>query len=332
MVSFVLIINEQPMIRRDLRISSLIVKEQFDTLSDDEQRELVAWKSSHTHLYEKLHNFDHAGEHVDKLNQFSADDAWNILNSHIVRSNRRRRFAVAAAVLLPILIISTFCLTYNFNDVPAPVYAEVETLRGESMTIELPDGTKVQLNSMSRLVYPDTFVGDERRVQLEGEAFFDVTKSDIPFIVSTPLMDIQVLGTVFNVSAYSGEEASAVLVEGSIKVTSGEEAGCVLTPGMMATITDDSDDIKVEHVDTQFYTSWTKGRIDFRDERLEDIMTTLSHWYDFEVKYANDAVKDLRFGCSVNRYETIEPFIDHMVKTGKVSVKKNNNCYLFINN
>ena len=145
-------------------------------------------------------------------------------------------------------------------------------------------------------------------------------------------MDIQVLGTVFNVSAYSGEEASAVLVEGSIKVTSGEEAGCVLTPGMMATITDDSDDIKVEHVDTQFYTSWTKGRIDFRDERLEDIMTTLSHWYDFEVKYANDAVKDLRFGCSVNRYETIEPFIDHMVKTGKVSVKKNNNCYLFINN
>ena len=74
------------------------------------------------------------------------------------------------------------------------------------------------------------------------------------------------------------------------------------------------------------------GRIDFKDERLEDIMTTLSHWYDFEVKYANDAVKDLRFGCSVNRYETIEPFIDHMVKTGKVSVKKNNNCYLFINN
>lgn len=321
------------MVKRDFKISSLIVKEMLDDLSDCERTELNNWKSSHKDLYERLNKPENAKNHVAMLAEFPASDAWKQLDLRIRRSAIRKRFAVAAAIILPLILLSgIFTLLVDKAECWEPVYAQVETLRGEEKMVLLPDGTQVHLNAMSRLVYPETFTGDQRRVELDGEAFFDVTKSDIPFIVSTPLMDIQVLGTVFNVSAYSGEEASAVLVEGSIKVTSGEEAGCVLTPGMMATITDDSDDIKVEHVDTQFYTSWTKGRIDFRDERLEDIMTTLSHWYDFEVKYANDAVKDLRFGCSVNRYETIEPFIDHMVKTGKVSVKKNNNCYLFINN
>ena len=321
------------MVKRDFKISSLIVKEMLDDLSDCERTELNNWKSSHKDLYERLNKPENAKNHVAMLAEFPASDAWKQLDLRIRRSAIRKRFAVAAAIILPLILLSgIFTLLVDKAECWEPVYAQVETLRGEEKMVLLPDGTQVHLNAMSRLVYPETFTGDQRRVELDGEAFFDVTKSDIPFIVSTPLMDIQVLGTVFNVSAYSGEEASAVLVEGSIKVTSGEEAGCVLTPGMMATITDYSDDIKVEHVDTQFYTSWTKGRIDFRDERLEDIMTTLSHWYDFEVKYANDAVKDLRFGCSVNRYETIEPFIDHMVKTGKVSVKKNNNCYLFINN
>lgn len=321
------------MVKRDFKISSLIVKEMLDDLSDCERTELNNWKSSHKDLYERLNKPENAKNHVAMLAEFPASDAWKQLDLRIRRSAIRKRFAVAAAIILPLILLSgIFTLLVDKAECWEPVYAQVETLRGEEKMVLLPDGTQVHLNAMSRLVYPETFTGDQRRVELDGEAFFDVTKSDIPFIVSTPLMDIQVLGTVFNVSAYSGEEASAVLVEGSIKVTSGEEAGCVLTPGMMATITDDSDDIKVEHVDTQFYTSWTKGKIDFRDERLEDIMTTLSHWYDFEVKYANDAVKDLRFGCSVNRYETIEPFIDHMVKTGKVSVKKNNNCYLFINN
>lgn len=321
------------MVKRDFKISSLIVKEMLDDLSDCERTELNNWKSSHKDLYERLNKPENAKNHVAMLAEFPASDAWKQLDLRIRRSAIRKRFAVAAAIILPLILLSgIFTLLVDKAECWEPVYAQVETLRGEEKMVLLPDGTQVHLNAMSCLVYPETFNGSQRRVELDGEAFFDVTKSDIPFIVSTPLMDIQVLGTVFNVSAYSGEEASAVLVEGSIKVTSGEEAGCVLTPGMMATITDDSDDIKVEHVDTQFYTSWTKGRIDFRDERLEDIMTTLSHWYDFEVKYANDAVKDLRFGCSVNRYETIEPFIDHMVKTGKVSVKKNNNCYLFINN
>ena len=321
------------MVKRDFKISSLIVKEMLDDLSDCERTELNNWKSSHKDLYERLNKPENAKNHVAMLAEFPASDAWKQLDLRIRRSAIRKRFAVAAAIILPLILLSgIFTLLVDKAECWEPVYAQVETLRGEEKMVLLPDGTQVHLNAMSRLVYPETFTGDQRRVELDGEAFFDVTKSDIPFIVSTPLMDIQVLGTVFNVSAYSGEEASAVLVEGSIKVTSGEEAGCVLTPGMMATITDYSDDIKVEHVDTQFYTSWTKGKIDFRDERLEDIMTTLSHWYDFEVKYANDAVKDLRFGCSVNRYETIEPFIDHMVKTGKVSVKKNNNCYLFINN
>ena len=224
-------------------------------------------------------------------------------------------------------------ITFHRNEeVVSPVLIHVSTGRGESRAFVLPDSTRVHLNSMSRLTYPQSFSDAERRVVLEGEALFDVTPSDMPFVVGTSAMDIEVLGTLFDVSAYPDEAIRTILLEGLVKVSSYGGPECLLYPGQMAVLSTVSSELNVDDVETDFYTSWTRGRIHFRDERLEDIMSVLARWYDFEVDYAQESIKDLRFGCSVNRYEEIDPFIDLLVKTGKITVDKNGNHYTFINN
>lgn len=317
------------MIRRDFHYSILVVKEFLDTLSEDEERELLVWKASHESLYRRLRKSETLEDHISKLNEFSAEEAWRVMDKRVRRTAIRRKLAIAAAVLLPLLLFSgIYVLQIGPNEEPSPVYAVVETKCGEVQLLVLPDGTQVHLSAMSRLVYPESFTADERRIELEGEAFFDVTSSDIPFIVSTRTMEIEVLGTVFNVSAYTGESANAVLVEGSVKVSGAESSGCLLSPGQKATILEETGDITVESVETDIYTSWTHGRIQFRDERLEDIMKEMSRWYDFKVEYEDEYIKELRFGGCVSRYDSIEPFMDLLIRTGRVSIKKKDNNYI----
>lgn len=322
------------MMKRDFRISFLIVKELLGDLSDEQQRELSVWKESNETLYKRLCNPETVGDNVGRFCEFSADEAWPLLDHRIRKERRRRCISSVAAVLLPFIIISgIFMITFHRNEeVVSPVLIHVSTGRGESRAFVLPDSTRVHLNSMSRLTYPQSFSDAERRVVLEGEALFDVTPSDMPFVVGTSAMDIEVLGTLFDVSAYPDEAIRTILLEGLVKVSSYGGPECLLYPGQMAVLSTVSSELNVNDVETDFYTSWTRGRIHFRDERLEDIMSVLARWYDFEVDYAQESIKDLRFGCSVNRYEEIDPFIDLLVKTGKITVDKNGNHYTFINN
>ena len=90
-----------------------------------------------------------------------------------------------------------------------------------------------------------------------------------------------------------------------------------------------SGNIQVRTVDTAFYTSWVKGKINFKDQRLEDIMRTLSRWYNIEVDYSDEALKNLRFGCYVNRYEEIAPFLELLEATENIHVKINGKTIIF---
>lgn len=319
--------------RRDFRISFLIVKEFLGGLSDEEQRELESWKSSHRSLYERLQNPENAGAHASMIAEFPADKAWAVLDSRIRKNRRRRRLCIAASFVLPVLLVAGICLgVMSGRDASDPVMLQAVTLVGEEHELLLPDGTSVRLNSMSRLEYPETFGDDVRGVTLEGEAFFNVASSDVPFVVATPSMSVEVLGTAFDISAYEGEAARTVLVNGLVKVTSAGSAECILAPGQMASVSGDGCSISIEDVDTDFYTSWTRGKIYFRDERLEDIMETLSRWYVFDVRYGDSTVRDLRFGCYVGRFDDVDPFMDLLRKTGRIRVERKKDHYLLINN
>lgn len=211
------------------------------------------------------------------------------------------------------------------------IYNKVEIPRGGEYALVLSDGTRVHLNAMSSLRFPVTFAADKREVELEGEAYFEVSKTGQPFIVSVRGMQVEVLGTVFNISAYPDEACQTTLVSGSVRVNAEKGESLVLKPSQQATIASGSNSIQVRTVDAAFYTSWVKGKIHFKDQRLEDIMKTLSRWYDMEVVYADEKLKDLRFGCHVDRYDEIAPFVRLLEKTEKVRVKINGKTITFYN-
>ena len=200
-------------------------------------------------------------------------------------------------------------------------YNTLETPKGGEYTLALSDGTKVYLNAMSRLRFPVSFGEGSREVELEGEAFFHVSKAGIPFRVHTQGMMVEVLGTSFNLSAYPNELYQTTLVTGSVEVRTDGGEHCRLSPAQQASLLPGREGIEVHTVDTHFYTSWIEGKIQFRDQRLEDIMKTLSRWYDMKVVYADSTLKELRFGCNVDRYADITPFVQLLERTGKVRVR-----------
>lgn len=226
-------------------------------------------------------------------------------------------------------------LTYqaDHGQLPAaverPTYNRVETPRGGEYILSLSDGTRVHLNAMSSLRYPVAFGPERREVELIGEALFEVSKSETPFIVHTPAMQVEVLGTTFNLSAYPDEASQTTLVEGAVRLHARSGAHCLLQPSQQATWRADSGEWLVQTVDTDFYTSWAKGKILFKDQRLEDIMKTLSRWYGVEASYADEELKELRFGCHLNRYADIAPFVHLLEQTGKVHVEIRNRQIIF---
>lgn len=201
-------------------------------------------------------------------------------------------------------------------------FNKLDIPRGGEYVLVLSDQSKVRLNAMSSLRFPVQFKNDKRIVELEGEAYFDVAPDNKPFIVRIKGVDIEVLGTSFNISAYTGENAQTTLVSGTIKlIPENSKHSRTLHPSEQATYNYSSKEIEVNKVDVSLYTSWINGKIYFKDQRLEDIMKSLSRWYDIEVLYENVQAKDIRFGCNLDRYQEIAPFIDLLEQTGKVKIK-----------
>lgn len=222
-------------------------------------------------------------------------------------------------------VIQVDSTALNYQQAPARTseklaYNKVNVPRGGEYQLTLSDGSKVQLNSMSSIRFPVQFAQDCRLVELEGEAYFEVSKTGQPFIVQTKGMKIEVLGTTFNISAYPNEEYQTTLVSGSVKVQTENGSNRILKPSEQACITPGSNQINVRNVDTAFYTSWIHGKINFKDQRLDDIMKTLARWYDMDVVYENEVTKELRFGCYVNRYNEITPLVKLLEQTGRVTV------------
>ncbi len=196
--------------------------------------------------------------------------------------------------------------------------------RGGEYSLVLSDGTRVYLNSMSKIVFPVRFSGENRKVILEGEGYFEVQKDEKhPFIVQVNGMQVQVLGTSFNVKAYPDESSAyATLVEGSVKISLGDKLTreCLLEPDQQAVFDKASAEVTVLNVDAGQYTQWTKGRYVFTDQSLDQIMKTLSRWYDFTFRYSDESLKEMRFEGGLNKYESIEPVLDIITRTGKVKV------------
>lgn len=191
-------------------------------------------------------------------------------------------------------------------------FNELEVPRGGEYKVKLADGTLVYLNSATRMKYPVKFDEKERKVYLSGEAYFEVTKDpERPFFVEMEGVEVRVYGTSFNVNTYQKESIQAVLVKGSIGVkvlASGMES--VIKPGQMAEFKQGNTKVDVKEVNVAVYTDWKDGIFRFENQRLEDILTVLSNWYDVDVFYQTATVKELHFSGYMERYKDVRVILE----------------------
>lgn len=198
---------------------------------------------------------------------------------------------------------------------------KIEVPRGGEYQLTLADGTKVWLNSDSRLVYPVTFSGTTRELTLEGEAYFEVARDTaLPFIVHTSGLDVRVLGTEFNVRTYAKDYQTATLVKGKVQLECGGEV-CQLRPGQQGCLVDHK--LQIREVNLETVTAWRNAVFDFRECPLEDILCDLARWYDLEVFYQNPEVKNYHFTAWFYRNDSIQQVISLLEKTNKIKMKIN---------
>ena len=177
----------------------------------------------------------------------------------------------------------------------ANLFNTLSTPTGGQYNIVLADGTKVYLNAVSSIKYPTQFNGDQRIVELDGEAYFEVAKNkNKPFIVKSGDQDIEVLGTHFNVHAYDNESVvKTTLLEGSVAVNYKNQKA-ILKPGQQSNVSDKFNKITIKQVDTEAAIAWKNGRFKFDNADLKTVMRQLERWYGIKVEYRGD-VSDVRF-------------------------------------
>lgn len=201
------------------------------------------------------------------------------------------------------------------------VYNTMQIPVGGFYQLKLADGTKVWLNSLTQLRFPVTFAGEERKVYLTGEAYFEVARDSVhPFIVATDEgMEVKVYGTEFNVDTYRKGTVKTTLVNGKVGIrvsATGEEVR--LSPNQMALFTKATQSIQVENVDPYGAVAWKDGKFVFEDEPMDEIMERLSRWYDVKVFYANERIKKHTFTGIITRFADISDVLHLMEETAAV--------------
>jgi transmembrane sensor len=213
-------------------------------------------------------------------------------------------------------------------------YNTLATPRSGQYQLVLPDGTKVWLNSESSIHYPITFAGNERRVEITGEAYFEVARvklssgQRVPFIVEKGDMQIEVLGTHFNVNAYNDESAiKTTLLEGKVRVvkkTGTAQQSAILAPGEQAVIADargkanrvDNDRIKINKADVDNVVAWKNGLFHFESADIKTVMRQLARWYDVEVVYEGATVKNDPLFVEVSRNTRLSDVLKVLQESG----------------
>jgi ferric-dicitrate binding protein FerR (iron transport regulator) len=377
------------------KISSLIIKELFDSISDDEKKELQEWQkedNKNSNLIDRIHDVSNFNLREKEMSAFNSEKAWDKFQQSSINNNKTNRFKnlffkYAAVLVFAIMVGAAFYFVFDdksgntdfvasnikpgkqkaelilnngnkielendedlsilessgiviekrkslldYNKIKSQntkiIYNTIKTPKGGKYKLRLADGTLVFINAMSELKFPVFFKGKTREVELvKGEAFFDVVRNEkLPFIVKTGGGNrVKVLGTAFNVKFYNDDDnITTTLVRGKVLFVARNGKEAVLKPGYQSVLNLSNKELVVNKVDVNLYTGWKDDVFIFKNERLEDIMKTLIRWYDAEVVYANEEVKDIRFGGKINTNEKIESILELIELTNKIDVKIN---------
>jgi transmembrane sensor len=207
-------------------------------------------------------------------------------------------------------------ISYNTNGlaVSEVLYNKMTTPVGGLYQLLLPDGSKVWLNSSSSIRYPTRFAGKERAVEITGEAYFEVAKNAaMPFTVKiNDNASVQVLGTHFNINAYSDEaEIKTTLLEGAVKISQGTSSS-LLKPGQQARVNKTGSVKVIADADTEEAVAWKNGNFQFNSTDIVTVLRQASRWYDIEIVYAGNKIPDDKFTGKLPRAVNLSSLLKWM--------------------
>ena len=224
-------------------------------------------------------------------------------------SMQSRLLRYAAIIILPLITgMATWWLAQS--EYPEPEMIECYVPNGKQETIELPDGSLIQINSGSLLIYPRKFSEKKRSVFLSGEANFTVTKnSQKPFIVNTGPLKVEVLGTKFNVESYpNNDRITTTLENGRIKIYKNDEPekAIIMRPDEQVIYDGQNQSFKIGWVESSDCSAWTHGELRFINQPLTQILTVLERKYNVNIKLSPDIKSSDLFTMKFKRHETVE--------------------------
>ncbi|WP_439184435.1 FecR family protein [Carboxylicivirga taeanensis] len=306
-------------------IETIVVKSLDQTASEQELKQLHAWlkesKDNQTSYYQLKDVFDATSDY--QIPQTAK--AWRQLEQKTKIAAKApywlKETLKVAAVAALVFVASYLAFMLPKHDGSDVATAKVIVPNGSQSTVILADGTSVQLNAGSELIYPSHFGGDARKVQLKGEAYFKVQhNANHPFIVSAGELDVKVLGTEFNVMAYSeARRIETTLVDGSVELTvRGAEVAksLILKPGQKAVLKNGQLDVSPANLELE--TTWTNHGFYFQSTGFEELIMKLERWYDVDIVFDTNDFKDITFTGKFKNKETIWQVLDVIQMTTPV--------------
>lgn len=216
----------------------------------------------------------------------------------------------AAILLLPLILYSVYSSFFKSQQADLSAAAEIVSPNGARTKFQLPDGTMGWLNGGSSLKYTNTFQAN-RKIDLVGEAWFEVAHDTRrPFVVHTPKLDVNVLGTKFNVTAYPDEnETSVVLQEGKVNVNGFKGSESVnIEPDQKFTYNNSSQTGAIQEVKASQFSAWKDGLLVFRNEPLSEVLKRVGRWYNVEIKLNDTELENFKYRATF-REEQVEEVI-----------------------
>lgn len=251
--------------------------------------------------------------------------------SQFIEKNKRKRIymlvikSMKYAAVFILLVFSVYSFYFNFYSSQTPVTeTSLYVPASQRIQLTLQDGTEVWLNAQTRLTYPTHFSEKERRVTVEGEAFFKVAKDDNkPFIVTSNDIDIRVLGTEFNIYSYPEESASRVsLIEGSLQIKlldSGTEK-VILKPNEEVCI--QNNQMLISPIQDADYFLWRDGIYSFTDEKLGEIFKKLELYYDIEINVKKPSILEWKYTVKFRQRDGIDEILRLLQRIHKFSITR----------
>lgn len=303
-----------------------------DLLSDKNSKELLQNEWELTENQKSKDYFDISLEFNRLKDNINLDTVTKTKSINLF-DYKKRLLKIAASILIPLFIATISYYSYEYYIINSPENTIVyHSANGQRSSYILEDGTKIWLNSNSSIkLNKSKFNKSKREVELSGEAFFDVTKSEKPFIVKSDNFEVKVQGTSFNINAYRENEViEATLVTGKISVEINNKynkQNQLLFPGQKASFIKSEQTLIVNQVNTEYYIAWVEGKLSFDNQYLDKVIEGLSKHFNTTIELVPELKHKYRYTLTI-KDESITEVLDLLKITSSINYKHQNDKFI----